>query len=249
MTRKLAVLALAGGIVACERTIPTAPTPDLPTAASQIFTGTIAPGDAPLTRLNIPGGATLRVYLGALNDPGSGLPNGGSVTLRFGVPASDTVCNALQTVAATARLTALVTATVSAGEYCIQLDDTAGLPGPTYYSLRLILGNPTFPDLVPGTIPYSSSVIPGGTTSRSFEASVDGLVRLTMEQITGTTTLGMGVGYTRVDGSGCDLSSFVMATAGTVFSVNVDSANYCVKVFDPGTLTAPANFTVRITHP
>jgi hypothetical protein len=242
-------LALAGGLVACERNIPTAPTPELPSSASQIFTGTLAPGDAPLTRLTLPGGAILRVYLGALNDPESGLPGGGTVTLRFGVPLSDTVCNALQTVTASARLTALVTATVSGGEYCIQLDDTGALPGSTYYSIRVVFGDPSFPDLVPGTIPYSSSVIPGGATSRSFEAAGDGLVHVTMEQIAGAATLGMGVGYTRSDGTGCDLSSFVIGGSGTVFNVSVDSATYCVKVFDPGTLAAPANFTVRITHP
>jgi hypothetical protein len=63
------------------------------------------------------------------------------------------------------------------------------------------------------------------------------------------STLGLGLGFQRNDGSGCEIASAVIATRGTQFSMPVDAGKYCVKIFDPGTLASPASFTLRILHP
>lgn len=254
MTRIPAVFLLGLGLAAaagCERT-PTSPTPTTPgvTSVTQVFSGTLAPGDAPSHTFTIPGTQQLHVTFGSLTGA-AGMPLGSGVTLVFGLEASSgTACDPLISVPATAALKSQIAVIAAAGVYCVALADTAGVPASANYAIRLIYGTPT--DVTSaGTISYSSLVLPGGFTSRTFHAAFDGTATLTMESIApaGVSSLGLGLGYPRNDGSGCEVSSVVTATRGTVFSVPVDAGRYCVRVFDQGILTDPATFTIRIDHP
>ena len=124
------------------------------------------------------------------------------------------------------------------------------MPGPFHYAIRVIYGTPT-DEPSSGTIDYSSSVLPGGTTARTFGASVDGTATITMVDFTpsSVSTLGLGLGFQRNDSSGCELSGAQIVARGASFSLPVDAGKYCVKVFDPGTLTGLTGFTIRIVHP
>ena len=89
------------------------------------------------------------------------------------------------------------------------------------------------------------------SASRSFVASTDGVVTISLDQIAPATvsSLGVGIGIPKNDGAGCELTTAVIASPGTQFTASVDAGKYCVKIFDPGTLTDTAVFTLRLIHP
>lgn len=96
---------------------------------------------------------------------------------------------------------------------------------------------------------WSSTVAPGGQSSRSFTVNASGTINVTLTAA--GATLGVGVGLPRVSGGGCRLSVSVNASAGTApqISAPADAGQYCVQVFDLGTLTDPVGFALKIDHP
>ena len=96
---------------------------------------------------------------------------------------------------------------------------------------------------------WSSAVAPGGTSSRSFTVNASGTITVTL---TGAgATLGLGVGLPRVTGGGCRLGVTVNASPGSSpqISTPADAGQYCVQVYDLGTLTDPVSFALKIDHP
>lgn len=105
------------------------------------------------------------------------------------------------------------------------------------------------PDTDPNV--FSSIVVPGGGASRAFEVSAPGPIAVTLTATTPAgVTLGVGIGIPRGDGS-CALQAAVRTTAGSgaPLAIAADSGAYCAKVYDPGTLAAPAPFTISISRP
>jgi hypothetical protein len=179
------------------------------------------------------------------------VPLGSTVTLVFGITATDGVtCQALTKVPATAALKAQINVAASKAEYCLALEDLAGVPDGSLYAIRTIYGTPS-EDTSAGIIDYTSSVLAGGSTARSFPGAIEGTLVLSMTAISpaSVNSLGVAIGFQRNDGSGCIVSSAFNAPRGFSTSQQVDAGRYCVKVFDPGTLTEPAGFTLRIVHP
>ena len=255
MTRFSAIFTLAVCLLAaaaCEST-PTTPTPTGPgiTSATQVFSGSLVPGGSPIHSFSVPNTQSMHITFGSLTNS-SGQPLGSTVTLKLGVESQATagVCNALVSVPATAALKSQIAVLLSPGQYCVSITDTAGVPVVANYAIRLIFGTPT-DATSSGTIPYSSTVLPGGFTARSFHAAADGVATITMESFSpaSVSELGLGLGFQLNDGSGCEVAAVVMAARGTEFSMPVEAGKYCVKVFDPGTLTETASFTLRIAHP
>lgn len=237
---------------ACSNNPSTPTTPTTPSATSsvQVVAGTLSPGDTPTSNFRLPGTAPLHLMLASLTDS-SGRPLGSTVTLTYGILAADGVaCLPLTRVPATAALKAQINVVASAGLYCVGLEDTSGVAGPANYDIRVTYGTPS-EETSSGTITYASSVVPGGSTSRSFGASVDGVATITLDSYlpASVTGLGLAVGIQRNDGSGCEITAAVIATPGTQFSMPVDAGKYCLKIFDPGTLTDSAAFSLRILHP
>lgn len=103
------------------------------------------------------------------------------------------------------------------------------------------------------SVTWSTNVANGGATSRSFRTTRNGTVSVTLQSLAGSTTLraGLGVGIPLGDGSGCVLSRSVEATAGATAQLElaVDAGNFCVQVYDPGTLTQPVGFTILLVYP
>lgn len=96
---------------------------------------------------------------------------------------------------------------------------------------------------------WSSTVAPGGQSSRSFTVNASGTITVTLTTASGT--LGVGVGVPRATGGGCRLGVTVNASAGTApqISAPADAGQYCVQVYDLGTLTDPVGFALKIDHP
>ena len=96
---------------------------------------------------------------------------------------------------------------------------------------------------------WSSVLAPGGQSTRSFTVNASGTIAVTLTNA--DTTLGVGVGVPRVTGGGCRLGVLVNTGGGSVpqISTQADPGQYCVQVFDLGTLTDPIPFTLTIDHP
>jgi len=110
---------------------------------------------------------------------------------------------------------------------------------------------PTTPSNTSGTMSetWSSTVAPGGQSSRSFTVNSSGTIAVTVTAA--GAQLGVGVGLPRVTGGGCRLGVSVNASAGSTpqISTSADAGQYCVQVYDLGTLTDPVGFALKIDHP
>ena len=109
----------------------------------------------------------------------------------------------------------------------------------------------TTPSNTSGTMSetWSSTVAPGGQSSRSFTVNSAGTIAVTLTAA--GAQLGVGVGLPRVTGGGCRLGVSVNASAGSTpqISTSADAGQYCVQVYDLGTLTDPVGFALKIDHP
>jgi hypothetical protein len=105
---------------------------------------------------------------------------------------------------------------------------------------------PTTATAVTGqTLDWSTSVVPGGATSRTITALQAGTVTVTLA-VTGPP-IGVGIG---IPASGsCRLTLSEVAPQGAVLSAPVEEGDYCVSIFDPGTLTTPLGVRVEIDTP
>ena len=105
----------------------------------------------------------------------------------------------------------------------------------------------------PVTVTYSTGFGPRGSAARSFTASQAGTVSVTLVSAgpPSDVALGLGVGIPRADGAGCTLAQSVTTLAGAEAQIviSVDAGNYCVKVFDAGSLTDVVAVTVTLVHP
>ena len=96
---------------------------------------------------------------------------------------------------------------------------------------------------------WSSALAPGGTSSRSFTVNAAGTISVTMTSA--GATVGLGVGVPRVTGGGCRLGVAVntSGSASPQITTQADAGQYCVQVFDLGTLTDQISFAMKIDHP
>ena len=96
---------------------------------------------------------------------------------------------------------------------------------------------------------WSGVVAPGGQSSHSFTVNSSGTIAVTLTS--SAATLGLGVGLPRVTGGGCRLGVAVNASAGSSpqISTAADAGQYCVQVYDLGTLQDPVGFSLKIDHP
>ena len=109
---------------------------------------------------------------------------------------------------------------------------------------------PTTPSTTSGpmTENWSSVLAPGGASTRTFTLNSAGTIVVTL---TAGPTVGLGVGLPRTNGGGCRLGVSVNASPGTTPQINsqADAGQYCVQVYDLGTLTDPSGFALKIEHP
>jgi len=96
---------------------------------------------------------------------------------------------------------------------------------------------------------WSSTVAPGGQSTRSFTVNASGTISVTVTAA--GATVGVGVGLPRLSGGGCRLGVTVNASAATnpQISTPADAGQYCVQVYDLGTLSDPVGFALKIDHP
>lgn len=235
---------------ACNDT-PGLPGPSDPTpfARSEVFTGVLERSGSGFYSFVVVAEASVELTLTSLVSTATNLPVSTSVTVGFGVP-SGTDCATSQTAPATVSLGPQITRAATGGTYCVRLSDPGALSEPVAFAVRITIRTGGTPTPTPGTITFASQVIRGGFTARAFDASASGTLTARLESLSPDLVgVGLGIGIPTFTGD-CPVTVQVTnARPGTELSVGVAAATYCVKVFDPGTITTPVSFTVRISHP
>jgi hypothetical protein len=246
----LALLLLASTLAAAcgDAQISTTPTTVSGSQVTEVFTGAIAPGETKTYAFTMPGSLPTRIGLGSLVDA-NGVPLTTPLTIGIGIPAG-TGCGLLQSATVAPSLASSINLLLTAGVYCISAADAGQLQGASTFGVRITFGDPPT-DATGGTATFANTVLPGGFSSRSFKASAAGTVTVIMDTIdpASVSSLGLGIGFPRTDGGGCELNQSFSAGRGSQFAVPVEAGTYCVKVSDPGTLTSPAQFSLRIIYP
>lgn len=104
----------------------------------------------------------------------------------------------------------------------------------------------------PTTSIFGSRLTPGGAVSRQFGASTNGTVTAMLTNAAGpNTVVGLGIGVPTTGLAKCALTTAIQTNAGSTpqLSATVDAGNYCVVVYDLGTLTSPIDFSVTLVYP
>lgn len=141
---------------------------------------------------------------------------------------------------------------LNAGTYCARLQDPGTMSSPLTFAVRIrvVAGRSALP--TPGTDIFATSLAVQGATSRTIEASQAGVIVLTLQGLgAGASQLGVGLGIPRADGSSCFLTQSIQASASSTphLAASVEAGQYCVRVFDTGTLANPVAFQLKIDFP
>jgi hypothetical protein len=130
-----------------------------------------------------------------------------------------------------------------------------GLPGAVDFAIRIVVTAVTYtstPAAAPGLDAFTSILPVQGFVSSTVMASRDGSISATLTSASPPNVLvGMGLGIPRQDGAGCHLNRAIntSTSAASPVSSEVEAGEYCVKVYDPGTLPSNVTFTLAAAHP
>lgn len=107
----------------------------------------------------------------------------------------------------------------------------------------------------PVTNSLSTRLPKGGSVGRSFITSTAGLISVQLKSTTPSTRVGVALGIPNVTGgaalANCLVSLSVESTGGTTpqISTGAPAGNYCVVVWDLGTLTNAIDVDATIIYP
>ena len=111
---------------------------------------------------------------------------------------------------------------------------------------------PTPTPTSPTTSTFASALPVQGSVSRVFATTQAGTVTVTLKSAGATSTVvGLGIGVPHTGVANCALFTTSRTTASTTPQITapVDVGQYCVALYDVGTLTSPINFEVTIVYP
>ena len=246
------IAGLAWGGLSCGTSRPLGPTQPVPTNAVILFANSLSPGGRQFFSFVVDQPRTVNLTLASTMADFAGPATPTALSFGLGTP-SGTDC-ALTSPAATVAPALLpqISLELTAGTYCVRVQDPGTMTGPLEFAVRIVIvvGQSVFAS--PGTDLFSTSLAVRGATSRNLFASRAGVVALTLQGLGGgASQIGVGIGIPRADGSGCFLTQSVLTSAGASHHIaaSVTSGQYCVRVFDPGTLTNPVTFALQIEFP
>ena len=104
----------------------------------------------------------------------------------------------------------------------------------------------------PTTSTFASRLTPTGAVSRSFTATKSGTVTVTLTAAGAPSTrVGLGIGVPTSGIARCSLSSAITTVAGPAPQIvaSVDAGDYCVAVYDVGSLAGEITFDLTIVYP
>jgi hypothetical protein len=229
---------------------PTAPTPNPPEQSVEVYAGPLDPGGTSTYLFTVGETGSVQLMLAGvvLGDPIRSL----SPVMRLQIQRwSGTECEPFLTVDTAPRLTAALHGYLEAGSYCATVSDPGNLTEPVGVTLRIVAPALLRTGGEPGTAVFASTITPGGRATRSFEASVQGPVTITLDSLSaGAVDMGLGIGVVAPDGSGCKLAQIVrVGPGGSPLTARIDAGDYCATLFDVGNLTKNETFSMTIRYP
>lgn len=99
---------------------------------------------------------------------------------------------------------------------------------------------------------FQSNLTPQGSVWRLVNAIQTGTLTATLSATDQpSSVVGMGIGMRNATSTACLLTKEVITTAGSApqLSATVDMGNYCVKLYDMGSLKTPMTFTITLSYP
>lgn len=230
----------------------TSPSSSANTVAIQVYAGPLDPGGSANYIVSLDNDTTVQVTLAGeqLANPTRtiDLP----LTINFSSWDGST-CTPLDSATVTPRLTAQLQRFLQAGSYCVQLIDQGSLTQTIGSVVRIAYPAPKFLTATASPVTFSSTVLPGGVTSKTFIAGSEGDVTVTLKSLGNTArTVGLGLGIYGTDvTTTCTLTKIVNVPAGSApqITAHVDAGPYCAAVIDTGTITLPTTFSMEISNP
>jgi hypothetical protein len=109
----------------------------------------------------------------------------------------------------------------------------------------------TSPSSGTSTDTFSSSLTVGGASISSFTVAQAGTITVTLTSLGVAGPVGLGIGTPNGTTSCVMTSSSASVVPGGTpqISATENAGNYCVEIFDPGTLTASTTFSFTVVHP
>jgi hypothetical protein len=252
MPRRVLVMLVAVGLVACgNKPTPVAPTP--PTASSEFFEGTLSVQGTQFYSFTVTTESAVNLTLGSLTTSllGPALPT--AMRIGLGVP-SGTTCAVTQSQVVTPALAAQLTTTLEPSIYCVSLTDIGGLTADTDFVVRVtqVPTSITLPTGTDTTTTFASTLAVGGTATRTFTTTQGGTITVSLASLGGAepdAVVGLGIGLLRTNSS-CGLSQSIETSAGSSaqIMISADAGQYCVRIFDLGSLTEDSSFSMTIEH-
>ncbi len=98
---------------------------------------------------------------------------------------------------------------------------------------------------------FNSALTVGGSSFSTFTVSQAGTVTVQLTALGSAGPVGLGLG-TPNGTTSCVLSTSsasVVPGGSPQVSETENAGNYCVEIFDPGTLTASTTFSITVVHP
>jgi hypothetical protein len=238
---------------------PSGPSPSTITPYTSLFTGTLAVGAVSSYFPAIPEASTVTIAVVSLTSGAVGAATPAIVGLAYGTTDENdpTICIRSNTVRVAPSLLTQLTVTSTAGSHCVDLFDAGTLRNNVTFAVRVTVTpvsyKPSPPAAAAGTETFSSNLPVSSSVSRTFTASQAGPVSITLTSASppAGVVVGLGLGVPRADGSGCFAYTSLNTTAGSAAQITspVEPGQYCVRVYDPGTLPNLVNFTVTAAHP
>jgi hypothetical protein len=111
---------------------------------------------------------------------------------------------------------------------------------------------PNPPTTPPITEPlFTGTLRTNGAATYPFTTTAGGTITATLTTLAPDSTVGIGLSIGTWTGSACQvvIANDNAAQAAVVTGTVTSAANLCVRVYDVGRLTAPADFGVTIVHP
>ncbi len=116
---------------------------------------------------------------------------------------------------------------------------------------------PTTPTPTPPTTPpiteplFTGTLRTNGAAVYPFTATAGGTITATLTTLAPDATVGIGLSIGTWTGSACQIviANDNAAQAAVVTGTVTAASSLCVRIYDVGKLTAPADFTVTIVHP
>ncbi len=244
---------LAASAAGCEDTPAPGPSNPNPTSVRDTFAGELAPGGVSFYSFPVFEDGGVRLTLASVTNGRNGPAIPATLFLGLGIP-SGTGCATFVDVPASPDLVPQIDGYgVRPGTYCARVEDRGSLSATANFAVRLIYPNPpTIAAADPRTETFSSILPMQGAAARTITATQAGQLTVTLQSLGGgITQVGLGVGIQRFDGT-CAFTRSVEASPGSSPQITIGipaGFDYCVRVYDLGTLTAPISFSIALGIP